>query len=378
MSKTTMSGSLERRLASADPGGSVTEAELARSGARSLSFLIPDAGAAPHEQLPAGQLDGPQTPVEDGPVVVSLSSRRPRRFVRRTLLLSAAAAAVLAGVLVAADVLVPGAQPGATAQAAEVLSNAAAATIKTSDPVVKTGQYLKIDTKAVYSTGTVTPDGTQLAWLVRTGGQVYVPADRNGEWIWNREDRVPDTFFSAAAKAEATTRPKSLTNKNVSLAGIQRAPRGAFYGNGQTVINGMPLDEGIRTFPRDPKALLALIYERTKGAGPSPEEEALITIADTLRTGVIPADLRAALYKSAALIPGITVVDRQATLDGRTGVAIGMEGPDGGGRTDIIIDPATGLLIGERNVTLKATADFPAGTATSWTSVATSVVDSAP
>ncbi|MET3919104.1 CU044_5270 family protein [Arthrobacter sp. UYEF20] len=377
MNKTTMSGTLERRLASADPGDSVTESELARSRARSLSFLIPDADAAPH-QLPAGHMDGPHTPVDTGPAVISLSSRRPRRFVRRTLLLSAAAAAVLAGVLVASDVLVPGPHTGATAQAAEVLSNAAAATIKTSDPVVTPGQYLKIDTKAVYSTGTVTPDGTQLSWLVRTGGQVYVPADRNGEWIWNREDRVPDTFFSEAAKVEATTRPKSLTNANVSLAGIQRAPRGAFYGNEQTIINEMPLDEGVRNLPRDPKALLDVIYERTKGHGSSPEEEALITIADTLRIGVIPADLRAALYKSAALIPGITVGDRQATLDGKTGVAIGMEDPDGGGRVDIIIDPTTGLLIGERNVSLKATADFPAGTATSWTSVQTSVVDSAP
>lgn len=33
------------------------------------------------------------------------------------------------------------------------------------------------------------------------------------------------------------------------------------------------------------------------------EARALIIIADTLRTGVIPADLRAALYQAAALIP---------------------------------------------------------------------------
>ena len=45
---------------------------------------------------------------------------------------------------------------------------------------------------------------------------------------------------------------------------------------------------------------------------------------------------------------------------------------------DIIIDPATGLLIGEREVTLTAGETFPAGTATAWTSVQTSVVNSAP
>jgi hypothetical protein len=45
---------------------------------------------------------------------------------------------------------------------------------------------------------------------------------------------------------------------------------------------------------------------------------------------------------------------------------------------DIIIDPAPGLLIGERVVTLTAGETFPAGTATAWTSVQTSVVNSAP
>lgn len=144
------------------------------------------------------------------------------------------------------------------------------------------------------------------------------------------------------------------------------------------MVNGMLLDEAVASLPREPEALLDVIYERTKGSGVTPEAEALVTIADTLRTGVVPAELRAVLYKAAALIPGVTVVDRQATLDGRTGVAIGITAPDGAVRQDIIIDPTTGLLIGERHVALKATAEFPAGTATSWTSVRTSVVDSAP
>jgi hypothetical protein len=374
MNKTTMSGDLERRLASADPGDSVTESELARSRARSLSFLVPDAGAVPQHQLPAGHMDGPPTPVQAGTAVISLSSRRPRRFVRRTLLLSAAAAAVLAGVLVAADVLVPGAHTGATAQAAEVLRNAAAATIRTSDPVVGPGQYLKIDTTALYGGSAVTADGTQVSWQEKTGGQVYVPADRDGEWVWNREESVPVEFSSEAAKAEATR----LQEKTPSdMVGIQRAPRGAFYGGEQVIVGGMALDQAAG-LPRDPQALLDLIHERTKGAGKSPEIKALGTITAALRTGVIPADLRAAFYKAAALIPGVTVVDKQATIDGRTGIAIGIPSPDGGTRQETIIDPATGLLIGERNVLLKDYPGFPPGTITTWTSVRTSVVDSAP
>jgi hypothetical protein len=292
---------------------------------------------------------------------------------RGRILIASASAVLLVGGIVGAEVVMPGA-PGATAEAAEVLNNAAAATIQTSDPVVGPGQYLKIETIALYGGSAVTADGTQVSWQEKTGGQVYVPADRDGEWVWNREDIVPVEFSSEAARAEATKLQERVPS---DMVGIQRAPRGAFYGGEQTVIGGMPLEEAAG-LPRDPQALLDVIYERTKGAGKSPEIKALGTITAALRTGVIPADLRAALYQAAALIPGVTVADKQATIDGRTGIAIGIPSPDGGTRQETIIDPTTGLLIGERNVLLKDYPGFPAGTVTTWSTVQTSVVDSAP
>jgi hypothetical protein len=294
--------------------------------------------------------------------------------IRRRVLMASAAAALLVGGIVAADVVLP-ARPGAIAEAAEVLNNAAAATIQTSDPVVGPGQYLKIETTARYGGSAVTADGTQVSWQEKTGGQVYVPADRDGEWVWNREESVPVEFSSDAAKAEATKLQEETPS---DMVGIQRAPRGAFHGGQQTlIIGGMPLDEAAN-LPRDPQALLDVIHERTKGAGKSPEIKALGTITAALRTGVIPADLRAAFYKAAALIPGVTVVDKQATIDGRTGIAIGIPSPDGGSRQETIIDSTTGLMIGERNVLLKDYPGFPAGTVMTWTSVRTSVVNTAP
>ena len=55
------------------------------------------------------------------------------------------------------------------------------------------------------------------------------------------------------------------------------------------------------------------------------------------------------------MIPGVTVTEGQANLDGRTGVAIGRleEGP-AKTRQELIIDPETGLLIGERSVLTQA------------------------
>ncbi|WP_458111291.1 CU044_5270 family protein [Arthrobacter sp. R1-13] len=341
--------------------GSTPPATLARGRQRVMAKIVPATSAA----------------MTDTHTKRTVS---PIRF-RRRILFSSAAAALLVGGIVVADIVRPGG-PGATAEAAEVLNNAAAATIQTSDPVVGPGQYLKIETTELTAGGMQTADGSDINWQETTGGQIYVPADREGEWVWNREARVPLESSSEAAKAAAAELQKRRAASpppegTLPLVGIWRAPGGAFGGNEPTVIIGTPLKEA-GSLPRDPQALLDIIYERTKGAGKTPELEAFVTIADGLRSGVVPADLRAALYKAAALIPGVTVGDRQATVGGRTGIAIGVPSPDGVARTDIIIDPNSGLVIGEQDVLLKDGSGAPAGTVSTWTSVKTSVVNAAP
>lgn len=371
MSHTNMPGGIDRALASADPARSVEETELAGSRARSLAVV-----GTPH----AAQSTAPSRLH----AVPPLNARRaggpttaaPRA--RRRLLLASAAAALLVGGIVVADVVRSG-SPGATAEAAEVLNAAADATIRTSDPVVGPGQYLKIDTTELTWGGKQMPDGSDLSWQETVSDQLYIPADRNGEWVWDRGERIPLESSSDAAKAAAAEiaqlPPKGgLPNPTV---GIQRGPGGAFYGQAPMVIIGTSLDEA-GSLPRDPRELLDLIYERTEGAGKTPETEAFATIADGLRTGAVPADLRATMYRAAALIPGVTVSDKQATVDGRTGIAIGIPHPGGTSRAEIIIDPDSGLVIGEQDVLLQDFPNAPAGTVQAWTSVRTSVVDSAP
>lgn len=344
-----------------------------------LREMRSDIGSAPPATLARGR-EKVMAKVCPAPTYVATTDTHAKgtaiRFRRRVLIVSAAAALLVGGIVVA-DVVRPSG-PGATAEAAEVLNNAAAATIRTSDPVVGPGQYLKIETTSLTGGGMQAADGSDISWQETTGGQVYVPADREGEWVWNREDRVPIESSSEAAKAAAAELAKARPAEvRAQMVGILRAPRGAFYGNEPTVIIGTPLKEA-GSLPRDPRALLDVIYERTKSSGKSPEREAFVTIADGLRTGVVPADLRAALYKTAALIPGVTVGDKQATVDGRTGIAIGIPSPNGVARHDIIIDPTSGLVIGEQDVLLKDYPGSPAGTVSTWTSVRTSVVDSAP
>ncbi|MDK1326301.1 CU044_5270 family protein [Arthrobacter sp. zg-Y1143] len=330
-------------------------------------------GTVPPAVLAAGREKLMQRTAEEDSAREPAPVLHPRRPWRRALLASAAAAALVAA-LVAVDVVGSDERPGATAEAAEVLNAAAAATITSSDPVLAPGQYLLVDTDMVGTTSTVTPEGQEFSWLTRRDHQVYIPADRSGEWVWIREPSKPVQFFDEGSRQEA----ERVGAGSSDSGDVSRAPRGEFGGSTQHVLNDMPLQEAVEGAPRDPRQLLDLLYEGNAGGGQTPHEEAFERIAETLGTGAIPADLRAALYQAAALIPGVSVVDREAALAGRTGISLGIGSPEQGYRSEIIIDPQTGLMIGERTVLLEDGKIFPAGTALGWSAVTTSVVDSAP
>jgi hypothetical protein len=288
-------------------------------------------------------------------------------------------AAGVAVVLVATDVVgLAGWRGSAEPAAAEVLHDAAALTLRTSDPTLLPDQYLEVSTTAVWGASSNIDESQRLVtWLTITDEQLYIPADRDDDWVWVRGLAKPYATFGADSKKVADRQWASISAEHgADYTERIRAPRGEFFGSPPGFIT----TDQMAGLPRDPYLLLNHIYWSTIGQGPSPDGEALVWIADLLRTGAVPADLRAALYKAAAMIPGVEVTDNQATLDGTTGIAIGRLEDTSGVRQDIIIDPETGRLIGERSVSTKGDRDasIPAGTATSWTAVHTTVVDSAP
>jgi hypothetical protein len=78
----------------------------------------------------------------------------------------------------------------------------------------------------------------------------------------------------------------------------------------------------LQSLPTDPPTLLNLIYKNTAGAGQSPDQEAFTTIGDLLRESIAPPQVSAALFRAAALIPGVTVVPGAVDAAGRPGVAV--------------------------------------------------------
>lgn len=299
---------------------------------------------------------------------------RRRRTVRlRWAVLTTAGAAALAAALVLTDTLgVAGIRPGATAQAAELLNKAADTTIRTIDPTVGPGQYRKVVFHSVHQTdgGNGKIEGVYSIHEDRT---TWIPADPNNEWFQVRyPTHSAGQYFTKDAKQlaeyddrmSAKVKPQILHGRAANFFGGQQQATPAD-------VNGLP---------RDPRVLLNHIYRVTLGTGNSPDGEALVFIADTLNTGFATASTRAALFRAAALISGVTLTADSATLDGTTGVAIGRVEPKYGIRQDLIIDPATGEMIGEREV---ATRDLPDGTGKagdtlSWSSATTTIVNEVP
>jgi hypothetical protein len=309
------------------------------------------------------------------PENVAVPRHKPRRTVvrRRFGLVTMGIGAVAAALIVTGVIVPPGGSDGATAQAAGFLKSAAIATIQTSDPVVAPGQYLRIETKTVSGVS----DGTREAPMYQSPAThvLYIPENRSDIWVWERHNLPSIGYFNEAGRAAAERSDADPDRfSDTDLNGVLRARAGAFYG-------GAPQSEQAwENLSRDPETLRDYFYGEYVGGSSSIDEDVWVRITNLLSTGEVPADLRAALYRTLALVPGVTIVENEATLDGRTGVALGYTEPARGSiwRDEIIIDPATGLLIGDREVTLDNYADIPAGTTLSWSTVHTSVVDDAP
>ena len=102
----------------------------------------------------------------------------------------------------------------------------------------------------------------------------------------------------------------------------------------------------LQSLPTDPQVLLHRI-RLLKTGGRSPDAEAFGTIGDLIRESVMPPRVSAALYRAAALIPGVTVISSDTDAIGRPGVAVSLTVR--GEQQEWIFDRHTYQLLGERD-----------------------------
>ncbi|MEV0676550.1 CU044_5270 family protein [Actinosynnema sp. NPDC050436] len=314
---------------------------------------------------------------------------------------AAAAAALVAGIVVTRpDGAAPGQDPTGQVQAqhgtttaptqpkvsllsAKQVLDDAAAKINAVDPVLAPGQYRYIATHAWYRRGTSfgvsqeNPDQTIRGWdyLKETSHELWIPQDQSQDWL-ERRGWLPGVKWLGGSVPQSEAPEPQATDTDT---GERRAKCGNFFPNsGGATQCGDPTDwshpEFYTGLPRDPDAIVEWLRTTTAHRGATPPVMFHFGV-EILRAGLMPADLRAGWYRALATLDGVKVYDEAATLDGRTGIAIGLE--DEQERRDLIVDPATGDFIGERTVAgpKPATAWITPGTVTGFSSITTEVVD---
>jgi hypothetical protein len=258
---------------------------------------------------------------------------------------------VLAGGFMVADVVTrDGATPaGTVADAGTFLAAAAAASSAGPDEPIPPGQYLRISTR----TSRLQPigDDPSLRATIYGSRDTWIASDRKPPYpnLSSLQTRVE--FASPQARELARRVAPYLFQVQQPSPTVNSCPT---IGTGWTVHGSTPCEpswenpsyEFLAAQPRDPDALLAAL--RRNPPVPEPDFVAWTRIGSVLSTGIVPADLRAALYRAARKLPGIELLDQVVTVDGRQARVIARD--NDGVRTDLLISEGGGDFLGSRMV----------------------------
>ncbi|MFF4276415.1 CU044_5270 family protein [Streptomyces sp. NPDC001536] len=106
----------------------------------------------------------------------------------------------------------------------------------------------------------------------------------------------------------------------------------------------------LQTLPTDPDEMYDWLNRTSQGHN-SKNEANFSLVADLVNESLMPPAQAAALYRAAAEIPDVFVIDDEVDAAGRHGVAIARD--DRGRRFELIFDKETKEYLGERQVALK-------------------------
>lgn len=257
------------------------------------------------------------------------------------------AAAVIAGVAIAVPAL-RGGGGGASAEAADLLNRAAV--FAQQDPPIAPGRYWKVTT----STHIVNCDGD---WPIAVGcwsfditRVTYRSPDGGGGSAY--EERYGDN-------ARQISGPVGLGRPSSGVT-VCRVP-----GRGRTDSGNWqrPTPAFLAGLPRDVDALRERLYDDSTRSGRSPDGEVVVYVADVLRSGAVPADLRSSLFRVLATVPGVEVTSRAVPGLPSPTVGLGRSETVDGTRQEILLSPG-GEYLGEREMELTGRFGLPAGTVT--------------
>jgi hypothetical protein len=260
-----------------------------------------------------------------------------RLRIGRPGMLRICAAVLLAAIIVVVGLQWPGGEQGAAGAVLNDLAGIAA--LQPAPMPVTTGSYRYTKTDTLYMFTLVPRTGEVIVGLVPKTTALWVGADGSGRI----RETAGDLIFLSERSRSAW--------QAAGLPDLARASNEDFGPPGPSL-------EDLSRLPTDPSTLAKVIRERAQRADPPVNDEMFVVIGDLLRQQSASPQLRAALYKIAAGIPGVELVGDVRDRAGREGVAVAMTSTYTGlkQRNVLIFDPRTSALLAEERVLLEAVA----------------------
>ncbi len=237
---------------------------------------------------------------------------RVQRWIGRGVAVGAAAA-----VLVGAGQLLP-LDNGVDTATADTLRRAAAAALASQGQIPASDQYFKVTT--VY-------EGSEGEFELHTA---YTPVDKS----------IPGYDVLISRRVRNPVPDLSAMPAHAMVMNYKRWGEPAWQA---------PTPEWLAALPRDTQQLKERLYSDTAGHGRSPDGEVVVYVADVLRSGIVPDDLRAALFEVLAEVPGVVISDVDIRAGGTSAVGYSYFEQVDGSTQELVIDPETGAYLGERN-----------------------------
>jgi hypothetical protein len=251
----------------------------------------------------------------------------PRRRHKPTIVITAALAAALAAAIVLT--LLPRNTSGSSPAAARLLAKIATAAARQPSPPVRNTQFWYIKSWVAYQTCNG-PSATSTCFLAK-------PHERQ---IWQSVSNlcVAGLLREDGQDTPLTSSPNGWVAPGSPRPRLRCPDRGGVHD---------PTYRFLQSLPTNPHALRNLIERDMQGQLPRPEE-AFTTIGDLLGEAIAPPRVSAALYRAAALIPGVTMIADATDAIGRHGVAVAFTYQ--GVRSEWVFSKQTLAYLGERDI----------------------------
>lgn len=241
------------------------------------------------------------------------------------------------------------------------------------DEQLRADQYLH---RIVHSWTSQTMSTRLRTWcrLQETVGEEWIPGDPDREWVLRTRATgkcmwVRGSYKSAVARGLGQgfveTPPHELRARHGEYY-VSEQSRGAIFNNGLQGSWQKPTPEFFATLPRDPDLLL----QRLRADAPSQHRSFKLRLlrypcyvgpwvyaVDALRTGLVPADLRASLYRTLRKLPEVSIDSQASTLDGARAIALILANSPI--QSELFVSPSHGNYIGERETVIAWNAALP-------------------